>query len=46
MGDIAGSMQYLTDLLRTKDIWMMVKIILNKKDGTFECFAVLYVGCT
>lgn len=34
-------MQCIIDLLKIKDIWKMVQIILNKKDGTFE-LSVLY----
>lgn len=36
MGNIARSMQYIIDFLKVTDIWKMVQIKLNKKDGTFE----------
>lgn len=36
MGNIASSMQYIIDFLKVTDIWKMVQIKLNKKDGTFE----------
>lgn len=36
MANIASSTQSIVDLLEVKDIWKMVQIILNKKDGISE----------
>lgn len=36
MGNIASSIQCAIDFLKVTDIWKMVQIKLNKKDGTFK----------